>query len=406
MKPIHIAASPNTQGDDLKIAWSKLVNPWNLAKGKEAKELEELIGKDLKGYAFTFDSARSAFYVYLKSLDLLPKSEVILPAFSCMVVANAVLWAGLKPVFVDCNENDFNYDLADLKKKLTSRTRVILIQHTFGFPEDIAEVRTMAGKSVIIVEDLAHSLGGNSALGKLGTLADAAILTFGIEKVISGVRGGMVIVRDNKIAEELALTQEESPAFPFSKTIVALLNPILWYLFTPSYYFGIGKFTLGRMLVALAHKLGLFGNMIEPCEYRACKPDWLPSRMSPALAALALNQYRKLDRMNAHRVEIAKLYLQELNKNYPANDVYLRFPLLLKNRKQAVLKTKEHGIVLGDWYKSILYAPDSSLQTLQYVKGSCPNAERLADQIVNLPTHINVSTQDARRVVKVINQYL
>lgn len=404
-KAILIAASPNSESDDLAISIKKLLSPWSLYNKDSIDALEQRLGQDLKGYAITFDSARSAFYIYL--LFLGGSGEVILPAFSCMVIANAVIWAGFKPVFVDCDPKDFNYDLDDLSKKITPRTKVILIQHSFGFPEGIAKIRSIVGADVKIVEDMAHSLGGSSSEGKLGTLADASILTFGIEKVISGVRGGMLIVRDHLIGEEIDMKRDTLPDFPFIKTIISLWNPILWAMITPVYYLGIGKLTLGRMFTYIGHKLGLFGNMIEDCEYEACRPSWLPSKMSPALSELALHQYLKLDRLNRHRVRIASIYIKELGKDHSAdNNVYLRFPLRVRDRQELLKKAKDNGIVLGDWYKSILYAPTSSLKGLMYERGSCPNAEMLEGEIINLPTHIKVNEDDALRISKLVKPYL
>lgn len=409
LKPILIAASPNTEEDDLELSKRYLFNSSSWYDENKTKKIEEIFSKDFSGQAFTFDSARSAFYVYLKSLELPEDSEVILPAFSCMVIANSVIWAGLKPVLVDCNKEDYNYDFIDLQKKVTDKTRVVLVQHSFGFPEDLGGVRAIVGEKVLIVEDLAHSLGGFDKNGKkLGSLADASIITFGIEKVISGVRGGMLIVRNNdELAEKIKKTQSNLQDFPKKKTFIALLNPILWSIITPVYYFGFGKFTLGRLIVYVSHLLGVFGIMIENCEYKQCKPNWLPSKISPVLSELALNQYLKLEMFNTHRFEIANQYILELGlKNVKFNSVFLRFPLRVNNRAKVIELTKKNGIVLGDWYKTILYAPKEALGPLGYVLGSCPNAETLSKDIINLPTHIKVSKEDALKIAQIIKPFV
>lgn len=406
-RPILIAASPNTQSDDVSMAFKSILQPWRWYEPAFTNELEGRFSLDFNSEAITFDSARSAFYSYLKALELKPGSEVILPSFSCMVVANAVLWAGLAPIFVDCNKVDFNYDHNDLKKKLSERTRVIVLQHSFGFPENVSEIRSIVGKEVLIVEDLAHSLGGTSPEGKLGTLADAAIITFGIEKVISGVRGGMLLIRNEELAIKIREMRSKLPRFPFLKTFTSLLNPLLWEMIIPAYNLGFGRYTLGRMMTAFFHALGLFGNMIEACEYRACQPDWLPSPISPVLARLALNQYEKLESLNEHRCEIARIYIEELEiEGLKENNVYLRFPILVHDRCEVTAITKAEGIVLGDWYKSILYAPKSSLAGLKYVEGSCPTSEDLANKIINLPTHIRLDPEQARMIAKLVKPYI
>ena len=80
----------------------------------------------------------------------------------------------------------------------------------------------------------------------------------------------------------------------------------------------------------------------------------------------------------------------------------LRFPIIVDDRQMLLIKTKKAGVVLGDWYKKILYAPQNTLDALGYKTGSCPKAEEIKDKIINLPTHVNVTTIDAKRIVALI----
>lgn len=410
-KSIFIAASPNTQKDDVALAWGLLFQPWKWRNDKYVREFEQKISTYL-GHreAVAFDSARSSLFVLLKAAGIGNGDEVILPAFSCMVVANSVIWAGAKPIYVDSNKVNFNFDLEDLRSKVNIKTKAILVQHTFGNPESMSAVREIIGPQVFLIEDLAHSLGGEWQGKKLGSIGDAAILTFGIEKVISGVRGGMVVVKDIEVATKLRELRRKLPDFPLFRTMVALKNPLFWSVITPIYYLGFGKFTLGRIFVWLGHKLGLFGNMIEDCEYDTCKPSWLPAKISPALALLASHQFSKLEMFNGHRQSIAKIYTDILGVKYPVQEnsrhIFLRFPILVSDRKELLMKTKAGHIVLGDWYKNILYAPEKSLNRLRYTRGTCPNAESSSGIVVNLPTHINVTASDASRIAKLVKPYL
>jgi len=409
-KPIFIATHPNFEKNDYRLLISLLFNFAEWKKEQNVSDFTKLVSTFFKSNAMATDSARSALYILLINLDIPKGSEVILPAFSCMVIANAVKWAGLTPMFADCNTQNFNYDLNDLTKKITQKTKVILVQHTFGFPEDITAIRKIVGKDIFIIEDLAHSLGGRTDNKLLGTLGDATILTFGIEKVISSIRGGMLVIKDEVLAKKISQNIYILPAFSKWKTLIALKGAVLWHMITPMYYWGIGKVTIGKMFVFLAHKLGIMGNMIEDCEYDTCKPKWLPSKMSPALAKLGMNQFKKLTRLNKHRAEIARLYFQELNINYQiAKDdfvTFLRFPVIVKEASSLILEAKREKIVLGDWYRKILYAPDKTLKLLGYKKGSCVNAEYLSQHIVNLPTHINVNREDALRICNIVKKYL
>ena len=409
-KPIFIATHPNFEKDDIDIVSKNFPTLPNENDKSIVNNFEKIIAQYFNESAFALDSARSALYVLLKELHLPGNSEVILPAFSCMVIANAVKWAGLKPVFVDCNKGNFNYDLIDLQHKITERTKVILVQHTFGFPEDMQKIKEISKNNIFVVEDLAHSLGGILESNKLGTFGDAAILTFGIEKVISSIRGGMLVVKDQELAQRIKINISNLKPFPDNSTSVALFGVLLWRLFTPIYYLGIGKFTLGKMLVYLAHKLGLMGNMIEDCEYDTCQPKWLPAKISPTLALLGINQFNKLERFNQHRIEIAEIYQKKLGINYQTQEtsknIFLRFPLLVEKRDELLIEAKKQKIVLGDWYKAILYAPPKTLELLGYTRGSCPNAEYFSKRIVNLPTFISLTTEDALRISSLVKKYL
>jgi dTDP-4-amino-4,6-dideoxygalactose transaminase len=406
MKPTFIAASPNVQFDDLVLSLNTLVSFWGWYHKQPVAELENLVSDYHGGRSVTaFDSARTAFYFLLKAYGIGPGDEVLVPAFTCLVVVNPIIWLGAKPVYVD-NGPDFNIDLEDLERKLTPKTKAVLVQHTFGRPVDVTEVRRITGNNIKIIEDTAHSLGGKFRGEQVGTMGDAAILTFGIEKVISCVRGGMALATDPMIAEKLKEYQAQAKNFSRRRVLVSLLNPVFWYLITPVYYVGIGKFTLGRIFAKLAHVFSLFGNMIEPVEYKAEKPNWFPAKLPGALAVLALHQFKKLDKYNDHRNVIADIYQRHLN--IPAADagrVYLRFPLLVDDRVAVMNKAKRKHVVLGDWYKNILYSPESNLHYFGYVKGSCPVAERQAASIINLPTGVNLSPETAEMIANLVKPH-
>ena len=106
-KPIFIATHPNFEKDDIDIVSKNFPALPNEKDRSIVNNLEKIVTEYFNEPAFAIDSARSALYVLLKELHLPGNSEVILPAFSCMVIANAVKWAGLKPVFADCNKENF-----------------------------------------------------------------------------------------------------------------------------------------------------------------------------------------------------------------------------------------------------------------------------------------------------------
>ncbi|MCX6759864.1 MAG: aminotransferase class I/II-fold pyridoxal phosphate-dependent enzyme, partial [Candidatus Nealsonbacteria bacterium] len=170
-KPISISLSPNTQKDDIWLAFKLIFQPWKFKKGKAVEQLENEFKKyfDVK-HATSFNSGRSSMLAIMKSLELKAGSEVLLQAFTCNAAANPVIWAELEPKYVDCDENDFNIDINDLRNKMSSKSRAIMVQHTFGMPANMADIADFADKNnLVLIEDCAHSLGAEYDGKKVGT---------------------------------------------------------------------------------------------------------------------------------------------------------------------------------------------------------------------------------------------
>ena len=161
--------------------------------------------------ATTFDSGRTALFYALKSLDVGEGDEVIVQAYTCVVVINAIRFAGATPVYVDIRD-DLNMDPACVEKRITDRTKAIIIQHTFGEPADLDAIVPMVKKRGIkIIEDCAHSLGVAYRGQLTGTFGDIGMLSFGSDKVVSCVRGGALITNNSAIADRLQAYQTELP---------------------------------------------------------------------------------------------------------------------------------------------------------------------------------------------------
>ncbi len=407
MKNVFISTSPNIQRDDMWLLTRLLFQPWKWKNQGYVFEFERQMERYLNAAgskAVAFDSARSSFYLLLKEYGIGEGDEVLMPSFTCIVVVNSVLNAGAKPVYIDTDPATFNIDLEDLKSKITNKTKAILVQHTFGVPVDVLKVRQIVGPNVKIIEDLAHILGGEIGGEKIGTQGDAAILTFGIEKMITTLRGGMVVVKDNVIYENLKQVQSNAPDFGYIRIKKWLLNPFIWLIATPTYYWGIKKLTIGRIITQVGHKLGLMGNMMESPEYKGQFPSWMPSKMPGVLAMLGMNQLKKLDTYNEHRRRIAGIYEKELNLNYTSVKGYtpLRFPVLIDHPKEIHSKLKSKHIIAGNWYEKFLFTKPQYLQRVNFDPAKLPQVSEITQHIINLPLHIKVNEADALRIVKLI----
>ncbi len=354
-------------------------------------------------HAFSFNSGRSALMAILVSLGLRQGDEVLVQTYTCNAAVNPILWTGLKPGYVDCNENDFNIDTDDLEKKISSQSKVVMVQHTFGLPADIDKVSEVARQNnLILIEDCAHSLGAEYRGKRVGSFGKAAFFSFGRDKVISSVYGGIAVTNDDSLAKEIKKFQDEVEYSSCCWILQQLLHPILMnWIIIPTYVF------FGKYLLVLFQYLGIMSKAVHKKEKRGERPSYFPKKMPGALAGLALNQLKKLERFNSHRREIAKLYSEGL-KNTPYHlplvfperkNIFLRFTLKNEKAHEIIKKAWRKNIIIGDWYTVPIAPFDTKPEKVGYRQGSCPKAEKLAKATLNLPTHINISMDAAQKII-------
>jgi len=411
-KPISISLSPNVEKDDVKLALNLIIRPWLWRKGKAIEKLESEFKKYLGvKYAFSFNSGRSAFYAILKALSgaegLKSQDEILLQAFTCNAAVNPILWADLKPAYVDCNKDDFNIDVNSLKSRINTRSRVVLVQHTFGLPANMDEVRAIcSANNLILIEDCAHSLGAEFDRIKVGSQSRAAFFSFSRDKIISSVYGGVAVTNDEKLGEALRRAQGEMGSPNLFWVFQQLLHPILLhYLILPIYNF----LDLGKIFLVLSQWFHVLSKAVSWQEKRGQKPDYFPRAMPNAIAVLALNQLSKLEEFNRHRHQVANYYYEklkdtnfELPKNYnKRKNIFLRFTVKHKKAHEIIYEAwHKQNILLGDWYTTAIAPFDTNLKEMGYEPGSCKNAEDLSKITLNLPTHITISLKDKERIVK------
>ena len=432
IKPISTALSPNTQWDDVWLAIKLLLTslpspaspagrPLSLVRrgGSRGREsLEDTFKKYIGAkYAFSFNSGRSALYIILKALDLKMGDEVLLQAFTCNAVPNPVIWAGGKPVYVDI-DGSLNIDPEDLAKKITPRSRAVIIQNTFGVPAKIDKILDIARQhNLVVIEDCAHALGAEFNGKKLGIFGDVAFFSFGRDKVISSVWGGMITTNNQGLADKISYIYRDVPYPAKLWTFKQLLHPILFSIIIPSYYI-FGKYFLAALRIVRG-----IGLAVSQKERIGERPDVFPSKLPEEFAILALHQFDKLERYNTHRREIAELYCKKLgiqSSIFPLSTssssslslpkrggiggevvpIYLRFNIFHPRAKEIIAEAKKQHILLGDWYKNIIDPVGTDFEKLRYVPGSCPKAERAALESINLPTHINITKKDAERIIE------
>jgi dTDP-4-amino-4,6-dideoxygalactose transaminase len=202
-----------TLGDEETAALAEVLKSGWLSQGPRTREFEERFAAFLGiEHALAVANGTAALHLALEAVGLAPGDEVLCPALTFVACANAILYAGARPVFVDLNgPHDLNLSVADAAAKLTGRTRAILAVHYGGYPCDLDGLRALAAQyNLKIIEDCAHAPGAiyhSQAAGPqmAGTVGLAGCFSFFANKNMTTGEGGMVVTRDAEVAEKLRL---------------------------------------------------------------------------------------------------------------------------------------------------------------------------------------------------------
>lgn len=185
-----------------------------LSQGPVVQRFEAAFAKFIGvKYAFAVANGTAALHLACKALELGPGDEVLCPALTFVASANAILYTGAKPCFVDINgPRDLNFSVKDAARKITPRTKAVMLVHYAGFPADIAATRELAYRyGLHIIEDCAHALGAVHVnlpdKPRVGTQGALACFSFFANKNMTTGEGGMVVTDEADLAERLRLAR-------------------------------------------------------------------------------------------------------------------------------------------------------------------------------------------------------
>tara|TARA_Y100000591_G_C21829139_1_gene698518 strand:- start:385 stop:1554 length:1170 start_codon:yes stop_codon:yes gene_type:complete len=180
-------------------------------------------------YSIFVNSGSSANLLIIQSAKEIYKwkqgDEIIVPSLTWTTTVTPVIQSGLKPVFVDCNLNDFSFDYKDLKKKITRKTKAIFIAHIIGFPANISLIKKIIkGKNILIFEDSCESQGAKFKNKKVGNFGVASSFSFYWGHHLTTIEGGMIVTNNKKFYEMCLLKRSHGLARELPKKLHPLIK--------------------------------------------------------------------------------------------------------------------------------------------------------------------------------------
>lgn len=351
-------------------------SPW-VINGPEVRKFEEVFKKYTNTTnASAVSSCTAGMHLALIAAGVKKGDEVLLPAFNFIADGLSVLQAGGEAVFTDIDPTTSNMDPASLKKKITSKSKAILVLHYAGFPSPMDDIMAIAKEHGLkVIEDASHALGSGYGDKKIGAIGDATSFSFGPLKMICTGMGGMVTSND--------------------KALVDKVNSLRSY--------GMDKSMWDRREDAKpwSYSVGELGHNF---------------RMTDFQAALGIVQMSKLGAFVAERKKISNQYQEGLNeiggfeffKPVPkADPVPLYFAVKVKNketRDNLGLYLVQQGIGASVHWDIPL--PEHGLfKHCKQKPSEWPASQEVANRVLSLPLYPAMTTEDVNYILDKIRTF-
>lgn len=363
--------------DDIREVVKVLESPF-ITQGPKVREFEEKTAAYCGAkYAVAFSSGTAALHAAYYAAGIDVGDEVITSPLTFAATANMALARGAKPVFSDIDRETGNLDPEIAEKKISRKTKAIVVVDYAGLPADLAAFKKIARKhDLVLIEDGAHSLGASYKGKKVGGLADMTMFSFHPVKSITTGEGGMIVTNDEGYYDRMMLFR--SHGITKEKGKMKKRGEAAWY-----------------------HEMHALG---------------FNYRLTEIQAALGISQLRKLDGFIRERKKIAGRYDKELGslKNFilPAKvpgresswHLYVvRLPEGKRHLRDSVFsELQKNGIGVQVHYIPVyrhLY-----YRSLGYKSGLCPESEIFSASAISIPLFPSLALKEQKKVIGLLKK--
>ena len=352
----------------------------------------------------TYFRGRVAMAAVLRELGVKRGDDVLVQAFTCIAVPEAVMSLGAIPRYVDVEAGTPNMDSSDLSRKITANTRAVVVQHSFGLPADIVRLVGVANAAEVpVVEDCAHTIASRVDGRAVGSFGAAAFYSYEASKPVFAGIGGSAVANHPALASSLraAYSGYSAPAAVTQLQIDAMFLAHR-LVYRPSTYWTVRA--VFRAMVAAGF---IKGNYNEVAGVSGPSSDFR-MRMGARQTRLLKNALATLEEQTEHRRWVADQYrsrirspgVTHLDVRPGASPVFGRYPMLVEDRAKWLDSARRAKVELADFYSTPVHPlRGDALRSVGYEPGSCPNSEWIADRILSLPTGPQTGPRQVERAV-------
>jgi dTDP-4-amino-4,6-dideoxygalactose transaminase len=366
-------AKPYLTEEEAKAAYDTILTGW-ITQGPRVKEFEEKFAAYTGAkYAVAVSNCTTALHLAMIVAGVGPGDEVICPSMSYIATANCIKYTGANPVFAEINPENYNIDLADTERKITSKTKAILIVHQIGMPVDIDAFTKLADKyGLKLIEDAACAAGSAYNGKKIGSHSELVCFSLHPRKVITTGDGGFITTNREDYYERMKLLRQHG-------------------------------MSVNDRVRHESSKI-IFEDHVE-LAYNY--------RMTDIQASVGIKQLEKLDWIVGERRKIANAY-NEAFKNIDCFQLpiekegyfsnYQSYSVLLKvnspiARNELMQKLLDLGIASR---RGIMTSHRETAYKTEYAGLSMPVSEHVSDNSIILPLYVPMSQEEIKRVIDVV----
>lgn len=342
---------------ELEAAFARVLDHGRFILGPEVEALEASIAERLGGaHCVGVSSGTDALLVALMALDVGPGDEVITTPFTFFATGGVIARLGATPVFVDVNDATFCLDLDAAAAAVGPNTRAVIPVHLFGHAQPLGDFVDALPDRVAVVEDAAQALGATSPDGPAGTVGRCGTFSFFPSKNLGGFGdGGLVCSNDAELAARLRTLRTHGAAPKYFHAEVG------------------GNFRLDALQAALlAVKLPYLDGYARA---RRANASYYARRFAEA------------------GLDPERLVAPEIDPGHVVNQFVVR----TSRRDGLAQHLREAGVASAIYYPRPLHR-QACFASLGYAEGSLPVAERLAEEVLALPVHPDLTQEDLARV--------